>query len=386
MARQIYADNSATTQVAERAVAAMARSLREDYGNPSALYDRGTRAKKSVEDARKDVARALGAWSSEIYFTSGGTESDNWALRAAAMAKKGQGRHLIATAVEHRAVIETLRQLESEGFEVTLLAPDREGSVAPEALEKAIRPDTVLISAMLANNVVGTILPVKKLAAVARARKILFHADAVQAVGRVPIDVRDLGVDLLSLSAHKFHGPKGVGALYAKAPFNPPPLIRGGGQERGARSGTENVPGIVGLRESLLEALETMEETARRLALYAERIVEGIARIPGSYLTGSPSRRLPGHLSFVFDGIFHGALLINALNERGISASSGAACSAASKEGSHVLAAMGYSEKASLCALRLSLSRYNAEEDASEIVVAVAACVAELRRKKSFAY
>ncbi|MDR2351715.1 MAG: cysteine desulfurase [Deltaproteobacteria bacterium] len=382
MSKNIYADNAATTKVSERALAAMLPFFRENFGNPSAIYDLGQSAKKELEAARKTVASCLGAMNTEIFFTSGGTESDNWAIMSVTESKKDKGRHIISTAIEHNAVLKTLEKLEGAGFEVTYLIPDKNGLIEPSQLEKALRRDTILVSIMLANNVVGTIEPIKELARVSHKSGVLFHTDAVQAVGHIPINVRDLGVDFLSLSAHKFHGPKGVGALFAKLPKTPTPYVLGGGQERGGRSGTENVPGAVGLGVSLQEATDNLTANTQHLTSLRERLINSILEIPRVSLTGERNLRLPGHASFVLEGIGHGVFLINQLNELGISVSSGSACSVSSREGSHVLEALGYHEPLLFNALRITLCPENTSEEIDYILEKIPGCVADLRQKK----
>ncbi|MDR1039344.1 MAG: cysteine desulfurase [Deltaproteobacteria bacterium] len=378
MRKPIYMDNSATTRVSDAALDAMLPLFAESYGNPSALYDMGQDAFKALEDARASVAVSLGALKSEIFFTSGGTESDNWAIVSAAEAAGPKKRHMVCSAVEHNAVLKPLQWLESKGWEVTALAPDSTGAVSPEALDGAIRPDTALVTLMAANNVVGTLNDVKALAAVCRARRVLFHTDAVQAAGHVPVDVRDWDADMVSLSAHKFHGPKGAGALFSRIPRRPAPLVRGGGQEKGTRSGTENVPGAVGLAAALAEAARLMPRDSARLSAMRDRIIQGALGIPGVVLTGDPARRLPGHASFVVEGIRHSALLINMLNSLGVCASSGSACTAGSKEADHVLLALGYGWEP-FASLRLSLSPYNTDEEVDFLLEALPGCIRELR-------
>ncbi|MDR2613623.1 MAG: cysteine desulfurase [Deltaproteobacteria bacterium] len=380
MGKPVYMDNAATTRVSDEALAAMLPHFTESYGNPSALYDLGQDAFRAVEDARASVAASLGALKSEIFFTSGGTESDNWAVASAAESLGGRGRHVIASAAEHNAVLRPLQRLEGKGFEVTLLPVDREGRVSPEALDSAIRPDTILVSIIAASNVVGTVQDVKRLAAVCRGRKVLFHTDAVQAAGHVPVDVRDWDVDLLSVSAHKFHGPKGAGALFSRIPRLPAPLILGGGQEKGGRSGTENVPGAAGLAAALAAAVRDMPRDSARLSAMRDRIIAGALRIPGVVLTGDPARRLPGHASFVVEGIRHSAHLINMLNGLGICASSGSACSASSREADHVLRALGYGWEP-FASLRISLSPYNTDGEADYLLERLPGCVEALRRR-----
>jgi cysteine desulfurase len=381
MMERIYVDNSATTPVCEHALSAMLPYFREQFGNPSALYSYGQEAKKALEDSRRIVAAGIGALVNEIFFTSGGTESDNWAIHGVCALKKSKGKHIIATAIEHNAVLRPLETVQKQGYEVTLLQPDTYGQISPEQLRNAIRPDTILVSIMTANNVVGTILPIRELCAAAHERGVLFHTDAVQAVAHIPIDVRDLGVDLLSLSAHKLHGPKGVGALYAKVSLPVPPFIEGGGQEKGRRSGTENVAGIVGMAAAMAEGTKNAGENAAALTALRKKLVDGILQIPGARLTGDPEHRLPGLASFVFSGIKEGVHLINKLNEAGICASSGSACSASSKEGPHVLTALGYDEKTARSALRISLSVFNTEREIAVMLNTLPGILEALRRR-----
>lgn len=337
--------------------------FRESFGNPSALYGYGQEAKKALEDSRRAVAHSIGALVTEVFFTSGGTESDNWAISGACQLKRDRGRHIISTEIEHSAVLRSLDKMREQGFEITLLKPDKNGMVTPEQLEAAIRSDTILVSIMAANNVVGTLLPIRELCETAHRRRILFHTDAVQAAGHIPINVRELGVDMLSVSAHKFHGPKGVGALFVKLAMKPEPYIVGGGQEKGYRSGTENVPGAVGMAAAIEERAENMQAETERLTALRDKLIASMLRVPGVYLTGEPEKRLPGHASFVIEGGKESARLINMLDEEGICASSGSACSASSKEAPHVLTALGYDEKIARGALRISLSPYNTEEE-----------------------
>ncbi|MDR2461188.1 MAG: cysteine desulfurase [Deltaproteobacteria bacterium] len=379
---RIYIDNSATTRVSDGAVKAMLPYFTEEFGNPSAIYSYGQDAKIAIDKARHTIAKAIGAMPTEIFFTSGGTESDNWAIHSVAEQKSKAGKHIISTAIEHNAVLKTLKKLEWLGFNVTLLTPDSKGQISPKDLEAAIRPDTILVSIMFANNVMGTILDIQTLAQIAHKHGVLFHTDAVQAAGHIPINVRKLDVDLLSLSGHKFHGPKGVGAIFAKIPRLPLPLITGGGQERGGRSGTENVPGIVGMAHALQECIESQKENSVYLRSLRDRLIEEFLKLEGAYLTGDPIARLPGHASFVFEGIKHSALLINKLNEVGICASSGSACSATSQEASHVLMAMGYSQEMALNSFRVSFSRYNTMQELPFIIEKTKLYIQELRNLK----
>jgi cysteine desulfurase len=363
MGKRIYVDNSATTAVCEKALSAMLPYFRENFGNPSAVYSYGQEAKKALEASREIVGKAIGALNNEIYFTSGGTESDNWAIYSACELKNKKGKHIISTTIEHNAILHTLEKMKKQGYEVTLLNPDKNGQISPEQLEKAIRKDTILISIMMANNIVGTVLSIKELCAVSHRHNIIFHTDAVQASAHIPINVRDIGIDLLSMSAHKFHGPKGVGAMFSKIPLAPAAYITGGGQEKGRRSGTENMPGIAGMAAAIEEGVENLQKNTRYLITLRDKLIENTLKIPGAYLTGDPENRLPGHASFVFEGSKQSVHLINLLNEEGICASSGSACSASREEAPYVLKSLGYSDKISHTALRISLSHYNTEEE-----------------------
>ena len=366
----IYADNSATTPVSRAALDAMLPLFSTAYGNPSAIYRLGQEAKKSLEESRRKVAAALGARNNEIFFTSGGTEGDNWALMSVCEQYAARGRHIISTQIEHSAVLRTLEKLQERGFEVTLLPPAENGMVSADDLRAALRRDTILVSIMTANNVTGTILPIRDLAAAAHERRVLFHTDAVQAAGHLPIGVRETGVDLLTISAHKFHGPKGIGALYARVPLIPFPLIFGGGQEKGRRSGTENVPLIAGMAAALEEAVQNREENNRRIRGLRDRLIAGVLAIPGTRLTGDPVERLPGLASFVFEGLegVEGQNLVVLLDREGICVSSGSACSVGSVHPPAPLLAMGYNQKLARSALRVSLSVYNTEDEVDRIL------------------
>ena len=381
MSRFIYADHAGTTALSRAALEAMAPYLTERYGNPSSLYRFGQEAKSDLEQARSDVAACIGAKPEELFFTSGGTEADNWALKGVLewMALKGKPTgHIITSAIEHHAILHTAQHLEKQGYDVTYLPVDELGRVSPAEVEAAIRPDTLLISIMAANNEIGTIQPVAEIGAVARKHKVLFHTDAVQAVGHIPVDVEAWNVDLLSLSAHKFQGPKGVGALYVRKPLRLPPLIHGGGQEKGRRSGTENVAGVVGMAAALKEAAAQLETEGARLSALRDRLIDGLTRLPYSRLTGDPANRLPGTASFVFEGVEGEALLLH-LDARGICASSGSACSSASLDPSHVLLAIGLPHAIAHGSLRLSLGADNTDADVDAILAAVPEVVAYLR-------
>ena len=381
MSRFIYADHAGTTALSRAALEAMTPYLTERYGNPSSLYRFGQEAKSDLEQARADIAACIGAKPEELFFTSGGTEADNWALKGVLewMALKGKPTgHIITSAIEHHAILHTAQHLEKQGYDVTYLPVDELGRVSPAEVEAAIRPDTLLISIMAANNEIGTIQPVAEIGAVARKHKVLFHTDAVQAVGHIPVDVEAWNVDLLSLSAHKFQGPKGVGALYVRKPLRLPPLIHGGGQEKGRRSGTENVAGVVGMAAALKEAAAQLETEGARLSALRDRLIDGLTRLPYSRLTGDPANRLPGTASFVFEGVEGEALLLH-LDSRGICASSGSACSSASLDPSHVLLAIGLPHAIAHGSLRLSLGADNTDADVDAILAAVPEVVAYLR-------
>ena len=377
----VYADHAATTAVTDTALAAMLPHFTRDYGNPSSLYRFAQEGKTHLEEARAQVAACLNAKPEEVYFTSGGTEADNWALRGVAelMALKGKKTgHIITTAIEHHAILHTAQWLEKQGYEVTYLPVDGDGLVDPANLEQAIRPDTILISVMAANNEIGTIQPIAEIGAIARAHKVLFHTDAVQAVGHIPVDVEAWNVDLLSLSGHKFGGPKGIGALYMRKPLRLPALIQGGGQEKGRRSGTENVPGAVGMAAALKEAVDHLPQESARLAALRDKLIAGLSALPYTRLTGHPVKRLPGTASFVFEGVEGEALLLH-LDAKGICASSGSACSSASLDPSHVLLSIGLPHAIAHGSLRLSLGAENTEEDVDYILKEVPAVVAYLR-------
>lgn len=378
MSKFVYADNAATTAVSKEVLEAMLPYFSEKFGNPSSIYSVGRAAREGIDKARRQAADALGAKPEEIVFTSGGSESDNWAIRGAALRNAQKGRHLITTAIEHHAVLHTMRALEKEGFSVTYLKPGPDGAVTPEALEAAIRPDTTLVSVMYANNEIGTIQPIPALAQICRKHGILFHTDAVQAVGHTPIDVAKEGIDLLSLSSHKFHGPKGVGALYIRKGLRFPNLIEGGSQERGRRAGTENVPGIVGLGEALARACDGMSPRMERVARLRDRLTEGLLAIPHTRLNGSRENRLAGNLNVSIDGIQAEGLLL-LLDQNGICASAGSACATGAVQPSHVLTAIGLSEEAAHASLRLTLDDINSDGDVAYIIETVTSLVSHLR-------
>ena len=375
----IYADNAATTRMSEKAIQTMMSVLREDYGNPSSLYSLGQKAKETLEEARGKIAGIIGAQPREILFTSGGSEADNQAIRTAAeLGRKKGKKHIISTAFEHHAVLHTLEKLEKEGFEVTLLDVHGDGIVRPEELESALREDTCLVTVMYANNEIGTLQPIGEIGRICRQRGVLFHTDAVQAVGHVPIDVEKECIDLLSASAHKFHGPKGTGFLYARKGIRLETLIEGGAQEGGKRAGTENVPGIAAMAVALEEAAGNMESAAAKLTARRDQLIRGLSAIPHSALNGDPVRRLPGNVSFCFEGVEGEALLL-LLDDRGIAASSGSACTSGSLDPSHVLLAIGRVHDVAHGSLRLSIGEDLTEAEAEEIIRAVAETVTYLR-------
>lgn len=373
-------DHAATTPTRPEVVEAMLPFLTRHFGNPSNVYTLSLQARRALDGARETVARCLGARQpSEILFTSGGTEADNLALLGLARAHRGRGDHVITTRIEHHAVLHPCDALEREGFRVTRLPVDAHGRVDPEAVATACEPGTILASVMLANNEIGTLQPLAEIARLLRGTGVLLHTDAVQGVGTLPVDVRELGVDALSLSAHKFHGPKGVGALFVRTGTRLEPLIHGGGQERGLRSGTENVPGIVGLAKALELACAEREEKAVRLAGLRDLLVQGVLQaIPGAQLTGHPQDRLPGLASFVFPGAEGESILLQ-LDRKGICASTGSACSTATLEPSHVLRALGLPLHLAHGSLRLSLGRDNTAEEVDQVVEAIQVAVRKLR-------
>ena len=376
--RMIYADNAATTKLSPTALAAMIPYFTEGFGNPSSLYDFGTKARSALEQARADVAQCLNAQTDEIFFTSGGTESDNWALRGVAEALGRRGKHILISAIEHHAILHTGDWLRKQGFEVELLPVDAYGKVQPDILHNALRPDTILVSVMLANNEIGTIQPIKELSAIAHTNGALFHTDAVQAVGHIPVDVEDLGVDLLSLSSHKFHGPRGVGALYVRHKTPLLPLIHGGGQERNRRSGTENVAGAVGLAAALKERCAVLEEEIPRISTLRDKLIQEVLKFPRTRLTGDPVNRLPSIASFTFEAIEGESILLK-LDARGICVSSGSACSSASLEPSHVLLAIGLPHEIAHGSVRISLGSDVTEDDVDTIILALKEVVDHLR-------
>ena len=379
MAKTIYVDNAATTAMSDVAVEAMKPYLQGVYGNPSSLHSAGQRAKEELEKAREAVAACLGATAREIYFTSGGSEADNQAIRSAAYKGAAKGKkHIISTNFEHHAVLHTLKKLEGEGFEVTYLPVDGNGLITPAQVEEAIRPDTALVTIMYANNEVGTILPIKEIGAVCRAKKVTFHTDAVQAVGHIPVDVEADNIDMLSLSAHKFHGPKGVGVLYCRRNIPLRTFIEGGAQERGKRAGTENLAGICSMAAALKEAIAHLYENMAKEELMRDILIDGLSKIPHSKLNGDRVKRLPGNVNMCFEGI-EGESLLLLLDAKGICASSGSACTSGSLDPSHVLLALGLPHEVAHGSLRLSLCPDNTEEEMRYIVEEVPKVVEYLR-------
>ena len=377
--RFVYADNAATTPVTPAVLEAMTPWLMENYGNPSSIYSIGRAARTAVEKARRQVAATLNAEPGEIYFTSCGTEADNWALKGSMRRWAAKGKkHLITAAFEHHAILHSAKALEKEGFEVTYLPVTPEGLVDPAELEKAIREDTALVSIMLANNEIGTVQPIAELAAIAHAHGAWFHTDAVQAVGHIPVDVKALGVDMLSLSGHKFHAPKGVGALYVKKGILPNIFMDGGAQEKGRRAGTENLASIVGLGEAITVATASLEENMARITAMRDRLIDSLLQLPRTRLNGSREHRLPGNLNISFEGIEGESLLLR-LDMAGICASSGSACTSGSLDPSHVLMAIGLKHEVAHGSLRLSLSELTTEEDIDYIIAQVPPIVEGLR-------
>ena len=379
MEQFVYADNAATTKLSPAVLEAMMPYLTEEYGNPSSLYRFGNHAKRAIEQARKEVADVLGAEPFEILFTGGGTGADNWVKEIMRSLKARGKNHFITSAVEHHALLHSAQRLQKEGFEVTFIPVDREGQIDPEQVRAAIRPETGLVSIMFANNEIGTIYPIQEIGAICRQAGVLFHTDAVQAAGHLPINVKEMNIDLLSLSAHKFHGPKGVGAFYCRRGIPLPSLIDGGAQERGKRAGTENVAGIVGLGAALRLANEEMSEASARVSAMRDRLIDGILQtVPMCRLNGPRHNRLPGNCNISFLGIEGESLLLR-LDLAGIAASSGSACASSSLDPSHVLLAIGLPHEVAHGSVRLSLSDYNTEEDVDYILEKLPEIVSTLR-------
>lgn len=376
---RIYADNAATTPMSQKAIETMTYYMKEVYGNPSSLHSLGQAAADALLEARETMAGLLGCQPREITFTSGGTESDNQAIISAALwgEKKGK-RHILSAAFEHHAVLHTLRKLEKQGFEVTLLPIDEDGILRTGQIAAALRPDTALVTIMYANNEIGTIQPISEIGALCKEREVLFHTDAVQAAGQLPIDVKRQNIDLLSLSAHKFHGPKGAGLLYARKGIGLTNIIEGGAQERGNRSGTENLAAIVAMAAAFEESCENSEENAAKISALRDKLIDALSAIPHAILNGDPFSRLPGNVNFSFEGI-EGEQLLAALDKKGICASSGSACTAGGLDPSHVLLSMGRPRSLAYSALRLSLSSWNTEEEIDYMCKVIPQVVEELR-------
>ena len=376
---RIYADNAATTKISQTAMKAMISAMENSYGNPSSIHQIGMAANDALQTAREQIARCLGCMPKEIFFTSGGTESDNQAIVSAAMlGAKQNKRHIISTAFEHHAVLHTLRRLKEQGFEIQLLDVGAEGNITAAQVEEAIRPDTCLVTVMFANNEIGSILPIVEIGEVCRAHGVLFHTDAVQAAGHIPVNVKKQNIDMLSLSAHKFHGPRGIGALYVKRGIELTSLMEGGGQERGKRPGTENLPAIMGMAAALKEECSLMEENAARVAAMRDRLLQGLFQIPYSILNGPRDNRLPGNVNFCFEGVSGESLLL-LLDSKGICASSGSACASGALDPSHVLLALGLAPEIALGSLRISLDISNTEEEIDYLLEVIPQVVEQLR-------
>ena len=378
MNQLVYADNAATTALSKTALEAMLPYLTTEYGNPSSAHSFGLNAKRAIQNAREKVASAIGALPEEIYFTSGGTEADNWAIKSAAKLNQNAGKHIISSVIEHHAVLHTLDSLKEQGYEITYLGVDEYGQISLQELRSSIKNGTSLISIMAANNEIGTILPAAQIGSIAREHGIVFHTDAVQAVGHIPINVRVMNIDMLSLAGHKFRGPKGIGALYVKKGLNLPAIIHGGGQEHNLRSGTENVAGIVGLGAALEEAASNMKKNMRKVSALRDKLISGVLQIPHVRLTGDPTDRLPGIASFAVEGV-EGESMFMMLDQNGICASSGSACSSGSQEASHVLLATGLPSQLAHSSIRFSLNEDNSEKDVDYILEKLPAIISRLR-------
>lgn len=376
---RIYADNAATTKISHKAMEAMVSSMENTYGNPSSLHQIGMEANDALQTAREQIARCLGCTPKEIYFTSGGTESDNQAIISAAMlGEKQNKKHIISTAFEHHAVLHTLRRLKEQGFEIQLLDVGAEGNITAAQVEEAIRPDTCLVTVMFANNEIGSVLPIAEIGEVCRAHGVLFHTDAVQAAGHIPVNVKKQNIDMLSLSAHKFHGPRGIGALYVKRGIELTSLMEGGGQERGKRPGTENLPAIMGMAAALKEECTLMEQNEAKVIAMRDRLIQGLSQIPYSILNGSREKRLPGNVNFCFEGVSGESLLL-LLDSRGICASSGSACASGALDPSHVLLSLGLAPEIAQGSLRISLDISNTEEEIDYMLEVIPQVVEQLR-------
>ena len=376
---RIYADNAATTKISQTAMKAMISAMENSYGNPSSIHQIGMAANDALQTAREQIARCLGCMPKEIFFTSGGTESDNQAIMSAAMlgAKKNK-RHIISTAFEHHAVLHTLRRLKEQGFEIQLLDVGAEGNITAAQVEEAIRPDTCLVTVMFANNEIGSVLPIAEIGEVCRAHGVFFHTDAVQAAGHIPVNVKKQNIDMLSLSAHKFHGPRGIGALYVKRGIELTSLMEGGGQERGKRPGTENLPAIMGMAAALKEECTLMEQNEAKVTAMRDCLIQGLSQIPYSILNGSREKRLPGNVNFCFEGVSGESLLL-LLDSRGICASSGSACASGALDPSHVLLSLGLAPEIAQGSLRISLDISNTEEEIDYMLEVIPQVVEQLR-------
>lgn len=376
---RIYADNAATTKISQTAMKAMISAMENSYGNPSSIHQIGMAANDALQTAREQIARCLGCMPKEIFFTSGGTESDNQAIVSAAMlGAKQNKRHIISTAFEHHAVLHTLRRLKEQGFEIQLLDVGAEGNITAAQVEEAIRPDTCLVTVMFANNEIGSVLPIAEIGEVCRAHGVLFHTDAVQAAGHIPVNVKKQNIDMLSLSAHKFHGPRGIGALYVKRGIELTSLMEGGGQERGKRPGTENLPAIMGMAAALKEECTLMEQNEAKVTAMRDRLIQGLSQIPYSILNGSREKRLPGNVNFCFEGVSGESLLL-LLDSRGICASSGSACASGALDPSHVLLSLGLALEIAQGSLRISLDISNTEEEIDYMLEVIPQVVEQLR-------
>ena len=376
---RIYADNAATTKISQTAMKAMISAMKNSYGNPSSIHQIGMAANDALQTAREQIARCLGCMPKEIFFTSGGTESDNQAIMSAAMlGAKQNKRHIISTAFEHHAVLHTLRRLKEQGFEIQLLDVGADGNITAAQVEDAIRPDTCLVTVMFANNEIGSVLPIAEIGEVCRAHGVLFHTDAVQAAGHIPVNVKKQNIDMLSLSAHKFHGPRGIGALYVKRGIELTSLMEGGGQERGKRPGTENLPAIMGMAAALKEECTLMEQNEAKVIAMRDRLIQGLSQIPYSILNGSREKRLPGNVNFCFEGVSGESLLL-LLDSRGICASSGSACASGALDPSHVLLSLGLAPEIAQGSLRISLDISNTEEEIDYMLEVIPQVVEQLR-------
>lgn len=376
---RIYADNAATTKISQTAMKAMISAMENSYGNPSSIHQIGMAANDALQTAREQIARCLGCMPKEIFFTSGGTESDNQAIVSAAMlGAKQNKRHIISTAFEHHAVLHTLRRLKEQGFEIQLLDVGAEGNITAAQVEEAIRPDTCLVTVMFANNEIGSVLPIAEIGEACRAHGVLFHTDAVQAAGHIPVNVKKQNIDMLSLSAHKFHGPRGIGALYVKRGIELTSLMEGGGQERGKRPGTENLPAIMGMAAALKEECTLMEQNEAKVIAMRDRLIQGLSQIPYSILNGSREKRLPGNVNFCFEGVSGESLLL-LLDSRGICASSGSACASGALDPSHVLLSLGLAPEIAQGSLRISLDISNTEEEIDYMLEVIPQVVEQLR-------